>query len=181
MADLASEAAYLVERGVRACALVGTVPARETSALPGELARAGAYSPGAVPFIVERGDGMADYGYAASRWAVDLYRWTFSAGVPLVHRERIHGLLFGYSTEAIERFENRLPALGVVDVLVAVGTGRERVSHVHSHRPMATVRRVAASLGALVTRMRHPSLLPTRKRVRLPPRLAGAGGRRATR
>jgi hypothetical protein len=106
-----AEQAYLVERGVRALALVGCCPVNEATHLAAELALAGQLSPGAVPFVVSQQDGRADYGYGASRWAIDLFVWASSDAVPLIQRERILGLLFGYAPEAVERFESRMPVM----------------------------------------------------------------------
>jgi len=107
--DLLKEQAYLVERGVRALAIVGACREADAEQVPTVLALGGAYSPGAVLWVVARGDGFCDYGYAASRWAVDLYQWAWGPEVPVVQRERIFGLLMGYTPEAVERFEARLP------------------------------------------------------------------------
>ena len=42
-------------------------------------------------------------GYASHAWAIDLLKWAM--GAPLVQRNRIFGLLLGYSPDAIRRFE----------------------------------------------------------------------------
>jgi len=73
---LLREQAYLVERGVRSLAVCGTCSESEANQVPAVLALAGAYSPGAVPWIVCRGEGLFDYGFAASRWAADLVALT---------------------------------------------------------------------------------------------------------
>jgi len=155
--DLMREQAYLVERGVRALAIVGTCLESEADAVPALLALAGAYSPGAVLWVVAREDGMCDYGYAASGWAADLYRWAWSPNVPTVQRERIIGLLLGYAPEAVERFEARLPHLRVMDGPVAVGARRELVaSGVDRDGPLwPAIRGVGASLRRLVSGVRH--------------------------
>lgn len=61
---------------------------------------------GVIPFVAPRDDGVADYGYAASRWVLDLFRWVQSDAVPTQHRHRIIGLLLGYSVESIRTFED---------------------------------------------------------------------------
>ena len=66
---LLAEQAYLVERGVRSLAVAGTCREQEVSEISVQLARAGAYSSGAVPFVVDRDGERFDYGFAASRWA----------------------------------------------------------------------------------------------------------------
>lgn len=151
-----SEAAYLAERGVRACAAQYA------------LALGGSYSPGAVAFVIDRGDGMADYGYAASGWAADLYRWAWTPGVPTIQRERVHGLLFGYSPDAIERFEARLPDFRVVNRPVAVRARRKLVpSLLHMDRPLrSAVGRVGTGCRALVACLGHrcpPSPQPAKR------------------
>ena len=62
---------------------------------------------GAIPFVVDRGDGIADYGYAAHAWVIDLFGWAakIDDAVPDVHRHRIIGLLLGYSATAIREDE----------------------------------------------------------------------------
>lgn len=95
------EHAYLVARGVRPLALAG-----HCKAAPGLMTAVferltSAAAPGAQPFIIEREDGIADWGYAREDWAIDLYRWAQSDAVPEVHRHRIIGLLLGYSAAAI--------------------------------------------------------------------------------
>ncbi len=136
------ECAYLIERETRPLAVVCSVPADSARGVFGELQTGAAYSPGAVPFVVERGDGMADCGYATAQWAVDLYRWVLSDDVPECHRDRVCGLLFGYSPAAIERFEVRKALnLRVVGRPMAARTWRELISHrFHVNRPVATVR-----------------------------------------
>jgi len=103
----APEHAYLVARGVRPVAIVGQCPTIprvmfEVAARLEELAE-----DGAIPFVSPRDDGIADYGFAASKWAIDLLRWTQSDAVPTEHRHRIIGLLLGYSAEAIRRHEEQ--------------------------------------------------------------------------
>ena len=106
-----TEHAYLIQRGVRALALVGHCPADEFTMLRMVTRLESVDAPGAIPFVLDRGDGFADCGYAASPWVLDLYRWvatTDENAVPDVHRHRVLGLLLGYSSSAIESFEDRL-------------------------------------------------------------------------
>lgn len=63
--------------------------------------------PGCIPFVVDREDGCADFGYAAAAWAVDLLRWMALAKIPSEQEARIMGLLLGYSPNAIRTFEER--------------------------------------------------------------------------
>ena len=108
--DLIQEQAYLISRGVRPLALVGTI---ETD--PDEMLRvynklslvrtgtANGHEPIAV--VVARQDGeCADVGYAARAWVVDTFRW-LSENAPQPHLNRLMGLLLGYSPDAIAALE----------------------------------------------------------------------------
>ena len=70
--SVALEQSYLVARGVRPLALVGhcQAEARQMFEIAADLERIG--DPAAIPFVVPRSDGIADYGYAGSKWAVEL-------------------------------------------------------------------------------------------------------------
>ncbi len=105
------EQASLVARGVRAIALVGHCVADGLEMLKTATTIEAQMERGSIPFVVDRGDGVADYGYAASQWAVDLYQWVVCAAddtVPSLQRHRILGLLFGYSVEAIREYEEHI-------------------------------------------------------------------------
>jgi hypothetical protein len=90
--------------------------------------------------------------------------------VPLVQCEWILALLFGYSVEAIERFETRHPFFGgeshvpIVDGSITMATRRELSPDVtHMNNPLwSAVRRVPANLRALVTRLHHFGSSPLR-------------------
>jgi hypothetical protein len=102
------EHAYLVNRGVRAMALIGHCPAEHLEMLKIATKIEGLAEPGVIPFVIDRGDGMADYGYAAKSWVVNLYEWVVCASeetVPPLQRHRILGLLLGYSADAIRDYE----------------------------------------------------------------------------
>ena len=58
-----------------------------------------------VPFVIDRGDGTADCGFAASRWVIETLQWANGLDEP--YRGRVRGLLFGYSAFAIQDFEQR--------------------------------------------------------------------------
>ena len=112
MDGIAREHAYTVARGVRALALVGNCasdPFTMRLALEGlEAAAEG----GAMPFVLDRGDGSAECGYAGAPWVHDLYRWAVQQAddtVPRDQRHRIIGLLLGYSVEAVSKFEASKP------------------------------------------------------------------------
>ncbi|MFA4974794.1 MAG: hypothetical protein WC683_19510 [bacterium] len=107
--DYVSEAAYLVARGVRPMAIVGSIRSdkelmlRAASSL--EIISLGEQ---VVAFVTPRDDGFADCGFAAARWVVDLYAWLVKCSdVPEEHAHRIRGLLLGYSAGAIRDHDER--------------------------------------------------------------------------
>lgn len=107
------EQAYLIARGVRPLALLGHCVADSLEMLNTATEIERYAVPGSIPFVIERGNGVADYGYAAARWAIELYQWAVCAPedtVPLVQRHRILGLLLGYSLDAIRRYEEEYPS-----------------------------------------------------------------------
>lgn len=72
------EQSYQIARGVRSLALIGQCDAG-ARAMSRVRARLDALAEtGAVSFLCDRGDGSAEYGYAAAQWAIDLYRWVVS-------------------------------------------------------------------------------------------------------
>ena len=107
--ELIREQAYLIANGVRPLALLGTCEAESTTMLRVTTQLENAAGPAAIPFVVDRGDGLADFGYAASAWALDLFRWLSRAdsAIPAEQKHRIRGLLLGYGVEAIRSFEER--------------------------------------------------------------------------
>jgi hypothetical protein len=100
--DLIREGATLVARGVRALTLLGQCEAAEEAISVTARCIADLACPGALPFVLDRSDGLADYGYAGALWAIKLYRWLQQTEIPPEQCQRILGLLFGYSVEAIE-------------------------------------------------------------------------------
>lgn len=68
---------------------------------------------GAIPFVIDRGDDVADCGFAAKKWAIDLYRYAIREA-PDRQRHRIIGLLLGYSAQAIHDFDELDDATRVV-------------------------------------------------------------------
>jgi hypothetical protein len=109
-AELLTEQAYLVARGVRRLSLAGhchlpdVEPVVALLTIATELERNSATN--AIPFVIDHGDGVASFGYSASRWALDLYEWTVKdPDVPQEQRHRIIGLLLGYDTPAISSHE----------------------------------------------------------------------------
>ena len=109
-AEVLTEQAYLVARGVRPLSLAEHchLPADQQAVallrVATELERRA--EPNVIPFVVDHGDGVASFGYAESRWALDLYEWAVKdPAVPQEQRHRIIGLLLGYSTSAVSRHE----------------------------------------------------------------------------
>jgi hypothetical protein len=107
--ELIREHAHLIASGVRPLALVGTCEAKPATMLRVTTQLECASGPNAIPFVLDRGDGLADFGYAASSWALDLFKWVTEAdsGIPACQKHRIRGLLLGYGVEAIRSFEER--------------------------------------------------------------------------
>ncbi|HEY4894946.1 MAG TPA: hypothetical protein VII01_02550 [Solirubrobacteraceae bacterium] len=109
--ELLAEHAYLVARGVRRIALAGHCHLPDAQSeislltVATEIERYSAAD--TIPFVVDHGDGVASFGYADSRWALDLYQWVVSdPAVPQEQRHRIIGLLLGYGAPAISRHED---------------------------------------------------------------------------
>lgn len=107
--ELVREHAYLIARGVRPLALVGTCEAEPAAMQSAAAQLENAAEPGAIPFVLERGDGLADFGFAAGHWALDLFRWVSRAdsGIPACQVHRVRGLLLGYGVETIRAFDER--------------------------------------------------------------------------
>jgi hypothetical protein len=109
--DLLRELAYGVARGVRSLAIAGTCAAEHDAMLVVQTRLENQGEPGAIAFVCPRGDdGLADYGYAAAAWVIDLYRWVIGAPEDVVaprHRHRVVGLLLGYSAQAIASYEEQ--------------------------------------------------------------------------
>src|SRR5437667_1474184 len=102
--ELIDEQSYLVARGVRALALVGRCRADSVLMLRAATRLEALADTRVVPFVLDRGDGVAECGFAAASWVLDLYRWLALANpatLPPQHRERVIGLLLGYSVDAI--------------------------------------------------------------------------------
>ena len=98
-----SEQAFLVSRGVRPLALVGSV-SRDPKVMHEcfmRLRESSAKWQGSVfPFIVPRKDSdCAMAGFAAAQWVIDLLRWSYDQ--PPRQRHQIIGLLLGYAPGAI--------------------------------------------------------------------------------
>lgn len=103
--DAIREHVYIVARGARPLAILGTI-----EALPMLMERvatrlATLSVEHAIPFVIDAGDGRAEVGYAATKWAIDLLRWVYTSGVPEPQNHRIIGLLLGYSPQAVRDYE----------------------------------------------------------------------------
>lgn len=94
---LLREQARLIDRGVRIVALVAEPLAKDTGIENLVKASEGL---AVVPFFLD--PHLA--GFARHEWAIDLLSW--SATAPQLQRNRIFGLLLGYSGEAIKHFED---------------------------------------------------------------------------
>jgi hypothetical protein len=108
--DLVREHAYLIARRVRPLAIVGQCAAERLPMLQASTRLEALGCTGAIPFVVDRGDGVAEFGYAARGWALDLYRWLSDAdenAVPAQCRHRILALLLGYGADAVHDFEEQ--------------------------------------------------------------------------
>jgi hypothetical protein len=110
--EVLAEQAYLVARGVRRISLAGHShlphedPEIALLCAATELERYAESN--VIPFVVDHGDGVASFGYAESRWALDLYEWTVKdPSVPQEQRHRIIGMLLGYSTPAVARHDDQ--------------------------------------------------------------------------
>lgn len=104
--DVMREQAYLIARGVRAIAIVGHCVADPLIMRKTSTALESVSAPGSIPFVIDAGHGVADYGFAASPWVLELYRWAVTTNVPEKQRARIVGLLLGYGVQAIRAFED---------------------------------------------------------------------------
>lgn len=114
--EVMKEHAYLVGRGVRLLAIVGSIEddpytisealimLNETSA-----ESAGSQERVPIPFLVKNPPPLNQItiGFASHAWVVDIYEWLSDKNVPLEMTGRVLGLLLGYSGDAIEQFENR--------------------------------------------------------------------------
>lgn len=106
--DVLREQAYLVARGVRPLSLAGHVQIEDGVGLLSIATKIERHAqPNVVPFVVDHGDRIASFGYASSRWVVDLYEWAVrDPAVPEEHEHRIVGLLLGYGAPAVARYED---------------------------------------------------------------------------
>ena len=99
--EVVFEQSWLVARGVRALALLGTVNSE-----PGAMRSAHIYlaqhgDNRAIPFVMKRDDtDYADVGFAAAQWVIDLLDWSYRCA-PARQGHCIVGMLLGYSPPEI--------------------------------------------------------------------------------
>lgn len=106
--DAVQEQGYLVARGVRALALLGTCVADPRTMLEISTRLEGLADQAAIPFVLDRGDGLADYGFAGASWVLTLYKSVVVGdALPPQQRSQVLGLLLGYSVDAIRGFSDR--------------------------------------------------------------------------
>jgi hypothetical protein len=106
--ELIQEQSRLVSRGVRLLSLIGECPSDPTVMLQTATRIETLADDNVVPFVIDEGSGNAEFGYAASEWVIDLFRWVVTApDISPLQRNRIAGVLCGYSAEAIRLFEER--------------------------------------------------------------------------
>ena len=111
--EVMSEQAYLVARGVRLLAIVGTVEnvlgdVVDVRQMLYEAAveSAGSQASVPIPFLVkDAGTNLVSVGYASHGWVVDVYEWLMSNTVPDQMASRVMGLLLGYSGDAVMQYE----------------------------------------------------------------------------
>jgi hypothetical protein len=123
--DLLREQSFLVARGVRPMSLV-----EWRSSDPRELTRISTLldrcrQSGSLPFVIDHGDGSASYGYAGSRWVVELYEWASAdRQIPREKRDCILGLLLGYSVPSVADYEAEEPVRHFRPVAASESPGR---------------------------------------------------------
>ena len=103
--DALTEHAYLIDRGVRPMAFLTSIKA-DMVLMQRVYTRLEITSYGfdkVIPFVIERNDGTAVCGFAARKWVVDTFEWIDKAPEP--YRDRIRGLLLGYSVQEIATFD----------------------------------------------------------------------------
>lgn len=117
--DLVREHAYLVARGVRPLAIVGECSTDTLTMLRTATRIESLAIPGAIPFVCDCKDGLAEYGYAAEAWVVDLFEWVMTAErnvVPETHRHHVLGLLLGYAPSAVRDFQANMSGRRFTDL-----------------------------------------------------------------
>ena len=101
------EHALLIDRGVRPLTLFSSISSDSLTMLK-VATRLETMSIGtsAIPFVIDRSNGVAECGFAQKRWVIDVMTWLFN-DVKGSNFHRVMGLLLGYSVDAIENFERQ--------------------------------------------------------------------------
>ena len=101
-----AEQARLIELGIRPLMLLPRFPSDDDLMLRVATRLETVCGNSAVPFVIAVGNGTAECGFAASKWVVETLDWiTKKTEDP--YRSRLLGLLLGYSTSAIQDFEQK--------------------------------------------------------------------------
>lgn len=105
--ELCQANAFLVAKAGRLMALVEKCDARAADQVMDLALLVERNSlPECIPFQASRPDGSVEFGYAAARWVVDLYRWLVSCTViPERQQHRLTALLLGFGQETIAELE----------------------------------------------------------------------------
>ena len=100
--------AYLISRGVRPAALLGSVPLAEADNTFIYLRQYyHTFWPAALPFVIPRTDfPCAMAGFAAAPWVIGLLTWSY-AHAPMRSHHCILGLILGYSPAAIQAHDDQ--------------------------------------------------------------------------
>lgn len=104
--ELLVEHAYLVARGVREIADIGTVASDPDSMLRATTILESAAN-GAIAFVFPTQDGRAVCGFAGHRWSLELFKWALTTELPPEHRASILGLLHGYAGVAVRDYDEQ--------------------------------------------------------------------------
>ena len=104
--DLIFEQAYLVSKGVRSLALVGSIPESDAMLRMATHIKLGIASKGlAIPFVITpyKDRDFATCGFAAEQWVIDVLKWTWT-NMPEREHELLLGLMLGYSPKEIQDY-----------------------------------------------------------------------------
>ncbi len=101
--------AYLVGRGVKPISEVGFCTADEVERVRALLESAIEETGGGCSAFAVPADGqVVAFGFFSEPWTLESYQWLLLApehAVPRAQRNRLRGLLFGYSPSAIQDFD----------------------------------------------------------------------------
>jgi len=71
--ELLREQSYLISRGVRPMSLIGTCPSDPNSRLEMLAILEECRTLPSIPFVIDKGEGAAEFGYASHQWVIDLF------------------------------------------------------------------------------------------------------------